>query len=107
MVEIVRGTTPTLVFQLPETVSTDDMVAIVFKIVQDEKWVKREDAREFVLTEHGIQITLTQSETLKFYEGAAEMQINWLYANGARAASTDIPVTFLRNLHSEVMSSER
>ena len=107
MVEIVRGTTPTLIFTLPETVSTADMTAIVFKIVQAEKWVKRENMDAFTLTEHGIQLTLTQEETLKFYEGKAEMQLNWMYENGARAASTDIDVTFLRNLHSEVMSSER
>ena len=104
MVEIVRGTTPTLVFTLPDTVDTGDMVAINFKIVQNEKWVKRENAADFTLTTHSISVTLTQTETLKFYEGGAEMQLNWLYENGARAASTDIPVTFLRNLHSEVMT---
>lgn len=107
MVEIVRGTTPTLVFTLPDTVSTDDMAAIALDIVQKEKRLTRSDVSDFVLTEHGIQITLTQEETLKFYAGKAAMMLNWLYTNGARAASTDIDVTFLRNLHSEVMEGER
>lgn len=107
MVEIVRGTTPTLVFTLPNDVSTSGMTALVFKIVQNEKWIKREGLTQFNLTMHGIEVTLTQAETLKFYEGRAEMQLNWMYENGARAASTDIDVTFLRNLHSEVMESER
>ena len=53
MVEIVRGTTPTLVFTLPDTVDTGDMVAINFKIVQNEKWVKRENAADFSIFAFG------------------------------------------------------
>ena len=103
MVEIVRGTTPTLVFTFPAgtLLGVQDIVLSISQVTRRQT---KSGLRE-AIDGNTLTVTLTQQDTLFFAEGVAEMQLNWIYTNGHRAASVVITCTYSRNLHAEVMGA--
>lgn len=83
---IPRGVTPTFTLTFSDP-SIDFTIAqhvyVTFKGV--DTITKQDD--ELTIREKEIDIYLTQAETLRFVNGMVQIQVNWTYQNGRRAAS--------------------
>lgn len=86
---IPRGTTPTLTL----TFNTDNLdlttvnnVYVTFRYGKGETLTKT--GNELAIGAKSVDVFLSQAETLKFTEGTVEVQANWTYSDGRRAASS-------------------
>lgn len=88
---MVRGTTPTFILTLDESVNlTGCNVYVTF-------WQDKKDCcKDLLLTKTNedleistnvINVYLTQEETLKFQRGNMSIQVNWTFDGGQRACS--------------------
>ena len=97
-----RGTTPTLVLTFTDPnldLTTASNVYVTLKN-GTVKITKTGDALE--VEPKKISVFLSQTETLGFPEGAAEVQANWI-GGGKRAATEIAPFYFSRQLLDEVL----
>ena len=99
---MIQATTPTFVLTLPDTVDLSEAVNIYFSLKQGGVSIKK-TGDEVVLGGQTVSVYLTQAETLRFKDGTAELQLNWTYANGARACSNIVSVPVGSNLLKEVV----
>lgn len=97
MIEITRGTTPTVIFSFDD-VRTSDITAAYMTIRQESNQavvVKRE-IEDAVIDEGTVSFKLTQSDTLAV-EGKAEILLNWKTADSTRGVSKKIRAEFKKN----------
>lgn len=99
---IIRGTTPTFTLTVPNTVdlTTAENVYATFR-QGDKKTTKSGD--DIVVSAHSVDVYLDQTESLMFAPGAVEIQLNWTFADGTRAASTIATATWDDNLVKRVL----
>ena len=97
MGNIIRGTTPTFTLTVPEAVDLTAAQNVYATFRQGAK-VCTKSGDEITVSEHQVDIYLDQGETLAFTVGEVEIQLNWTFAGGQRAASTITKVTFDENL---------
>jgi hypothetical protein len=92
---MVQATTPTIIMNLPETVDLTQAQTIVFSLVQGSTNIKKTitDAEA-----HQVSVFLSQTETLGLSIGAAQVQLNWTYADGIRACTDIININVTPNL---------
>lgn len=99
---MIRGTTPTHVFELP--FSTDLLKQFLITYAQEGEIVLEKAKDDCELLEETIRVTLTQEDTLKFsHENCVEIQLKVLTINGQLLAT---PICFAqigRILNSEVL----
>ena len=92
---MVKGTTPTFVFQLDST--TLDLTALsqIWVTVDDSREVKTWDINSVTVdNEHKtISLYLSQAETLALRTGLARVQIRMLTSDGASIATTCSTIT--------------
>lgn len=100
---MVRGTTPT--FQLKITDEDVDLtqalnVYATFKQlgIQIDK-----SGDDIEVSEKQVDVYLSQSESLQFAEGDIEVQLNWTYADGKRAATRIKRIPVGKNLVGRVL----
>ena len=99
-----KGTTPTFLLTLPESVDLTEAVNVYATFRRGEVCVTK-TGREMVLTPNTASVQLSQEETLRFPAGKeAEVQLNWTYADGTRACTEIAAVSVARNLLPEVLA---
>ena len=100
-----RGTTPTLFLTFDEDPELDLLQAVSWYVTLSDgrgKVTKTGDA--LTVSEKEIDVTLSQEDTLKLKVGRAEIQANWVYANGLRGGSEISYVMLSKQLLDEVLT---
>ena len=88
---MIRGTTPTLSFELPT--DTGELSEVWITISQKGSIVLNKTLSDCTLSGNTLTVTLTQQETLLFEnDGTAEIQLRARLTGGAAVASAIIPV---------------
>lgn len=103
---LIIGTTPTFTLTIPdnENLNLNDAENIYFTIRQGSLIITKSGEDVTIINEYTIQVSFTQEETLQFrYNIPAEIQLNWIYANGARAATKIKTIQLSKNLIREVL----
>ena len=103
---MIIGTTPTFTLKVTddETLDFNSAEHIYFTIRQGSVSYTKQDEDITIVNEYTVQVTLSQEETLSFKYGLdAQVQLNWTYENGARAATKVMSVTLGKNLIREVL----
>lgn len=96
---MIRGTTPTYVFNLPFDVATIDKARVIFR--QKDICVKKD---EVIMEGSTITITLTQEDTLKFKCGSiVEAQVRVITNGGESLASYVVSINVYECLDDEVL----
>lgn len=99
---MIRATTPTYILTLPESAEVDlaEMTEVHFTLVQYrteiDKIVTPTDSKT-------VEVTLTQEETIALKDGGAEIQLNWIDANGKRGATYVQTIRVDKQLLNEVL----
>lgn len=105
---MVRGTTPTFSLTVPETVDLTAAANIyVTFATMDNQNIVTKTGDDLEVTEHQVDVFLSQEETLLFAVGKIKLQINWTYndAGTVKRACTDLAVISVKpNLLGEVIS---
>lgn len=77
----IRGTTPTVTFNLPFDVSTIRNCEVYF--AQNDELLVTKAIEDCVLEDRTLSVTLSQEDTLAFDDDAKlEMQIRFVFTNG-------------------------
>lgn len=100
---IIRGTTPTIHFEFDD--EELDLLAtshVYVTLLNGGKRVTMTGS-DIDVYEKAVDVYLTQEQTLAMSRGVTECQINWTYADGARAASQIQKIIIGRNLENEVL----
>ena len=80
-----KGTTPTLILTVPETVDLTDADNIYASIgLPDETELLRKSGTDLVVTEHEVDVFLSQEETLALPIGKLHVMLNWTYQQGGK-----------------------
>lgn len=100
---MIRATTPTYILTLPESAEVDltEMTEVHFTLVQGknnkiDKIVEPTDSKT-------VEVTLAQGETLSLMDGSAEIQLNWIDADGKRGATYVQTIRVDKQLLNEVL----
>lgn len=99
---IVRGTTPTFELSFPNTVNLNEANNIYVTFSKGSTQVTKSGS-EIQNSQHAISVMLSQEETLKLGIGPVEIQANWTYGDGLRAASNIVLYEFTKQLLAEVV----
>lgn len=99
---MVQATTPTFVLTLPNTVDLTQIENMYFSLRQNTTEIKK-TGEDLVIDGQTVSVYLSQAETLPILSGTASIQLNWTYANGARACSNIVSVNVSGNLLQEVV----
>lgn len=99
---MVQATTPTFVLTLPEEVDLSQASNIYFTLRQKGVQINK-TVDEIVIDGQTVSVYLSQSETISIQAGIAQLQLNWTYANGARACSNIVSVPVSENLLKRVI----
>lgn len=100
---IPRGTTPT--FQLKITNDDVDLTQASNVYVSfTQLGLKLEKSGDdIVVAAKQVDVYLSQEETLQFEEGTVEVQINYTYGDGSRAATKIKKISISKNLIGRVL----
>lgn len=101
-----RGTTPTYTLTLDDDSIDLAQAQSVYATFRQGRRKVRKSGDDIVVSGHTATVSLTQAESLDFLAGEepARVQLNWVYANGARGASEIVPLPVLDNLEPEVLT---
>ena len=102
MVEVMQATTPTFQLTFPEDLDLSSAVSIVFSLRQGNLRIDKNQS-QFILDGNVMSVFLSQMETMRMTIGPARIQVNILYPNGVRCATTIETVQIDENLLKEVM----
>ena len=77
---MIRGTTPTFTFTIKnKNVDLTQAQTIIVSLTQGCREIEK-TGEDLTVTEHAIEVWLTQKESLSLSEGSScEVQINWTY----------------------------
>lgn len=106
VIVLIIGTTPTFTLTIPNkgNLNLNDAEKIYFTIRQGSLVITKTGENVNIIDEHTVQVSFTQQETLQFrYNAPAKIQLNWIYINGARAASKIRTIQLSENLIHEVL----
>lgn len=96
------GTTPTFIMSFKEDIDLTLAVTVAFTLTQGGVQVRKE-LPDLIVSEKQVTVTLDQEDTLQLSEGAAILQLNWVYEDGKRDCSNKIGVFVLSNSLNEVI----
>lgn len=99
---MVQATTPTFILTLPSDVDLGEAAHVYFTLKQKNAEIVKEDT-DLTIDGNEVSVYLSQAETLQLVSGAAQIQLNWTYANGSRACSNIVSVQVTENLLKEVV----
>ena len=88
-----RGTTPTHTFTLPPEIRSADFENIYITYSQNGEVVLEKTGSELNVSDAGIQLTLSQEDTLKFKSGQVKIQLRARLKDGQAVASNIICTT--------------
>lgn len=101
MIEVIRGTTPTVKYRF-KIVDVEDITEACLTIEQCEFLVDK-PLSDATKEDNCLVWRLDQSETLALSVGKAAMQVNWLLEDGTRGASKELALAIKDNQKNEVM----
>lgn len=99
-------TTPTLTLTFPNEVDLTEGTEHVLTIAYPSNEAVILEKTDLQITQHTVDVFLTQEETSLMPKGNVVIQLNWLFDDGTkirRVSSNKKNVTFDSNLHKEVM----
>lgn len=101
---MIRGTTPT--FELKITDSTVDLTEATNVYATFAQWGKTitKTGNDIDVTAQQVDVYFSQADSLSFSSGTIEVQLNWTYTDGSRAATNIIKVVIGDNLLPEVLA---
>lgn len=99
---MVQATTPTFILTLPDTVDLSQAANIYFSLRQNGVHIEK-TGEDLTVDGQTVSVYLSQAETIQLISGTAQIQLNWTYANGARACSNIVSVQVTENLLKEVV----
>lgn len=105
-----RGVTPTYTFIAPDglDMTLAKQVWVTFS-TPDEREILTKTGNNVTITEHTVQVYLTQNETLRFPTSKVKVQLNWIYQDGLkekRASSNKFVINTENNLKNEVLYAD-
>lgn len=101
---MIRATTPTFSLKIrDESVDLTQALNVYATFTQLSKVITK-TGEDIVVSPQQVDVYLSQEETLKFTEGDVEVQINYTYANGTRAASKIAYIKVEKNLIGRVLT---
>lgn len=102
---MIIGTTPTFTLTvLDDSLDFNEPAKIYFTIRQGSIKYTKTGEDIIIIDKNTLQVTFTQEETLAFrWNLEAEIQLNWIYDNGARAATKVKKIMLFKNLIKEVL----
>lgn len=103
MADIIRGTTPTIIYNM-QTVAVSDIAVAFLTIKSNSSIIIQKSLEDAEVGETSLSWTLTQAETLSFEANQhAKMMLNWRLAEGTRGASNEMDICFRSNHVVEVI----
>ena len=99
MGNIIKGTTPTFVFSF-----TDFDPTTAEKIIASFSNGLEITEADMDITTESISVWLSQEQSLSMPQGGVTVQINFLFADGQRVATSAEKIDWENNLHNEVMA---
>lgn len=101
---MIRGTTPT--FELKITDVTVDLTQATNVYATFAQWGKTitKTGNDIDVTAQQVDVYFSQADSLSFSSGTIEVQLNWTYTDGSRAATNIIKVVIGDNLLPEVLA---
>lgn len=100
---VIRGTTPTFKLTINDnSVDLTEALNIYATFKQFNTIITKTDV-DLEVSAHEVDVYLSQSETLQFTEGTVEIQLNWTYADGTRAATKIATINLTKNLIGSVI----
>ena len=96
-----QGLTPTITITVGTSTDLTEAENVYVSFKQGNKVLKLTDG--FDVQAHQVDVYLQQEDTLSFGTGAVEIQLNWTYANGQRAATDPVSLSVLPNHLLEVL----
>ena len=83
-VEIIRGTTPTIIVNVLNDIDLSEVVSVWLYIVQKKTIINREKTDvKFDFDKRTMAVTFEQEDTLELKEGEAKFQIRMLIDDGS------------------------
>ena len=103
MMSVARGTTPTYILTFDE--QSLDLTAMRNVYVTFKKGAKvlTKTGNDIVVTERRVEVYLNQKETLSFFAGDVEVQVNWTMEGGRRACSEVVNIVLSKQLLDKVV----
>ena len=100
---MIRATTPT--FELKITDNTVDLTEAsnVYATFSQQNRTITKSGEALTIQARQVDVYFTQEESLGFTAGTIEIQLNWTYADGSRAATNITKVYVTDNLLAEVL----
>ena len=102
MMEIVRGTTPILVFTF-DTITPSDITVAILTIKQNGAVKVAKDLSSASVGEHDISWQLSQEDTLSLCYWSADIYCDWKLGSGVRGASHTLKVNIVEPGKNEVI----
>lgn len=101
--KIIIGTTPTVRIILDDGVffSTDENIIATIKQGSRTSVIPM---RRIAIEGNIVFVFLEQRDTIRFREGDATLQLNWVYEDGTRGAICQVDIELLPNDYGKVMS---
>ena len=101
---MIRGTTPT--FELKITDVTVDLTQATNVYATFAQWGKTitKTGNDIDVTAQQVDVYFSQADSLSFSSSTIEVQLNWTYTDGSRAATNIIKVVIGDNLLPEVLA---
>ena len=94
-----RGTTPTFVLTVADPTVDLTAAAHVYAAFRQGDLTVTRDETTMDVTEKAVSVYFTQAGTLAFQpDRPIEIQLNWVYADGQRAATEIVRTAFSENL---------
>lgn len=103
MINIIRGTTPTVKYTF-SVVDVHDITAAYLTIEQCGSLIVDKGIDSGTISGNAIYWRLEQEDTLAASCGNAKMMLNWLLSDGTRGASNELGVVFKENQKDEVIN---
>jgi hypothetical protein len=100
---MVRGTTPTFTFTLPDTVDLTTANNVYVTFAQRNGSTLTMSGDDITVSAQTVDVYLSQEQSLMFAKGNITAQINWTYADGQRACTNIVQIPVDANLLQEVL----
>ncbi len=100
---MVQATTPTFILTLPASVDLSEASSVVFSAAQEQHTIEK-TGTDLTIDGLTVSVYLSQAETLQLHAGTLKIQLNWVYADGSRAATDVKTVRVTENLLKRVIS---
>lgn len=99
-----KGTTPTIIFTFEDfDPTTAEKVVVTFSNGLRQPFLEVE-TEDLEITANSISLWLSQAQSFAMPAGTVNVQVNFLFEDGQRAATNIQTITWEPNLHKEVMT---